>query len=46
MKKAMQLVKRFYPVLGSLVMLSAVYGGIKPASFFGLHQPKVPKCLK
>lgn len=34
------------PILGSIIVFTAIFGGVKPASVIGLHQPKAPKCLK
>lgn len=39
-------IKRLYPIISSIVMAVAFFGGVHVASWFGLHQPKAPKCLK
>jgi len=46
LKKLDSLVKRVAPVICSLVMLVAAYGGAKAASMWGFYQPRAPKCLK
>ena len=46
MKKLNNVMRKLYPVLGSVIVFVAVYGGVKPASIFGFHQPKVPKSIK
>jgi len=46
MKKLAQQIRKFYPVMSMLLMAVVVFGGIKPASFWGFHQPKMPKCLR
>ncbi|MCR4441309.1 MAG: cyclic lactone autoinducer peptide [Peptococcaceae bacterium] len=46
MKRLDNLVKRIAPVVCSLVMLAAVYGGAKAASIWGFYQPRTPKCLR
>lgn len=38
--------KSLYLMLGSIVMLVAVYGGVRPASWWGVYQMKTPKCLE
>lgn len=35
--------KKVYPVIANLVKNTAIYGGVKPASVWGLHQPRTPK---
>lgn len=46
MKKLGIVIKKASPVIGSILMFVAVYGGVKPASIVFLHQPKSPKCLR
>lgn len=46
MKRFNRMIKSFYPMLGSVVMLLAVYGGVRPASWWQVYQMKTPKCLK
>lgn len=38
--------KKISSVVASLVESTALYGGIKPASFWGLYQPRTPKINK
>ena len=46
MKKLNEVMRRIYPVLGGLIVFVAVFGGVKPASIFSFHQPRVPKSIK
>lgn len=42
----MKVMRKLYPVIGSLMVFIAVFGGVKPASIFNFYQPKVPKSLR
>jgi len=46
MKKLTKLARKLYPMMATVLMVVVAFGGIKPASLWGLHQPKMPKCLK
>jgi len=35
--------KKIYNILSSFLVLMVVIGGVKPASFWIFHQPRVPK---
>lgn len=32
----------FYSILSSFLFVLVLIGGVKPASFWGFHQPRVP----
>ncbi len=38
--------KKLYNILGILLEKLVVVGGLKPASFWDFHQPRVPKINK
>jgi len=46
MKKLSYQIRKFYPVISMVLMTIVLYGGVKPASWLNLYQPKMPKCLK
>jgi|GEM_PF-4554235 len=46
MKKFTKLARKLYPVMSMVLTVVVAFGGVKPASWWGLHQPKMPKCLK
>lgn len=35
--------RKIYPVIAKLVESTAINGGVKPASWWGLYQPRTPK---
>lgn len=46
MKNVNRVFKKVYPVLGSLIVFIAAFGGVTPFSLFDYYQPKAPKYLK
>lgn len=46
MTKLNQLMQKLHQMMADAIESVAVYGGMKPASIWGLHQPKPPKKLK
>ena len=38
--------KKIYPVISNFITSTTILLGVKPASIFGFHQPRVPKSLK
>lgn len=46
MKGVSRIAVKYAPILGSFLMFAAVYGGVKPACWGWLYQPKMPKYLQ
>ncbi len=37
------MMKKIYPVVANIVKSTAIYGGVKPASWWNFYQPRTPK---
>lgn len=46
MKKPNPIMRKLYPISGSILTFLAITLTVKPASIFTLYQPKTPKSIK